>query len=77
MVAKIKVSKKATGIKDDGAMRQETRKRRKAFDFLKVILKFAFSQAGVILLCVVYAVVGANIYLSQGQKGMMYKIWGI
>ena len=71
MAAKIKTSKKATGIKDDGAMRQETRKRKKAFDFLKVILKFAFSQAGVILLCVVYAVVGANIYLSQGQKRVM------
>jgi len=51
--------------KDDGPMREETRQRKRAFDFLKVLLKFAFSQAGVILICIIYAVVGANIYLSM------------
>jgi len=51
--------------KDEGPMREETRQRRRAFDFLKVLLKFAFSQAGVILICIIYAVVGANIYLSM------------
>ena len=32
--------------KEEGAMREETRRRRRANDFLKVLLKFAFSQAG-------------------------------
>ena len=32
---------------------------------MKVILKYAFSQAGVIVLCIVYAVVGAEIYMSM------------
>ena len=86
--------------KDDGPMREETRQRKRAFDFLKVLspsyddhhhmiffwsrswsswnhhhhhhhqvlLKFAFSQAGVILICIIYAVVGANIYLSMEVK---------
>ena len=48
----------------DGIMRQEVRKKEKAFDFLKVVLKYAFSQIGVVVLCVGYAVIGANIYLS-------------
>ena len=41
------------------------RKKKKAFDFVKVILKYAFSQAGVIVLCIVYAVVGAEMYMSM------------
>ena len=32
---------------------------------MKVILKYAFSQAGVIVLCIVYAVVGAEMYMSM------------
>jgi hypothetical protein len=55
---------RAMPAKDDGAMRAETRRRKKAFDFLKVLMKFAFSQAGVIIICIVYSVGGANIYMS-------------
>ena len=32
---------------------------------MKVILKYAFSQAGVIVLCIVYAVVGAEMYMNM------------
>ena len=32
---------------------------------MKVILKYAFSQAGVIVLCIVYAVLGAEMYMSM------------
>ena len=41
------------------------RKKKKAFDFVKVLLKYAFSQAGIIVLCIVYAVVGAEMYMSM------------
>jgi hypothetical protein len=34
-------------------------------DFVKQILAFAFSQVGVVVLCVLYAVGGANVYLSM------------
>ena len=32
---------------------------------MKVIFKYAFSQAGIIVLCVLYAVVGARMYMSM------------
>ena len=57
--------KEKVDVEDDGVMRKEVRKKEKAFDFLKVVLKYAFSQIGVVVLCVGYAVVGANIYLSM------------
>ena len=61
-----KMKKKVEEVEEgDGIMRQEVRKKEKAFDFLKVVLKYAFSQIGVVVLCVGYAVVGANIYLSM------------
>ena len=44
------------------------RKKPKAFDFLKVVLKYAFSQIGVIILCIVYAVGGANMYMRYSYK---------
>jgi len=50
---------------DDGIMHTEIRKKKKAFDFVKVLLKYAFSQAGIIVLCIVYAVVGAEMYMSM------------
>ena len=34
-------------------------------DFVKQILAFAFSQVGVVVLCVMYAVGGARIYMSM------------
>ena len=34
-------------------------------DFVKSILAFAFSQVGVVVLCVMYAVGGARIYMSM------------
>jgi len=50
---------------DDGIMTTEIRKKKKAFDFVKVILKYAFSQAGVIVLCILYAVGGAEMYMGM------------
>ena len=41
------------------------RKKARAFDFIKVVLKYAFSQVGVVVLCTLYAVGGANIYLGM------------
>ena len=41
------------------------RKKARAFDFIKVVLKYAFSQAGVVILCTMYAVGGANIYMGM------------
>ena len=58
-------AKEKVDVEDDGVMRKEVRKKERAFDFLKVVLKYAFSQIGVVVLCVGYAVVGANIYLSM------------
>jgi len=39
--------------------------RKKNLDFVKTVLAFAFSQVGVILLCVAYAVLGANTFMSM------------
>ena len=60
-------TKKVVVEKDEesGVMRTEVRRKPKAFDFVKVMLKYAFSQIGVIVLCCVYAVGGANIYMSM------------
>ena len=55
------------GDDDDGIMKKEVRKKQKAFDFIKVILKYAFSQAGVIFLCIFYAVGGANLYIAMEE----------
>ena len=52
---------------NDGIMLSEVRKKPTAFDFLKVVLKYAFSQAGVVFLCIGYAVIGANIYISMEE----------
>ena len=41
------------------------RQKRKSLDFVKSILAFAFSQVGVVVLCVMYAVGGARIYMSM------------
>ena len=32
---------------------------------MKVILKYAFSQAGIVVLCILYAVIGAEMYMSM------------
>ena len=41
------------------------RQKKKSLDFVKSILAFAFSQVGVVVLCVMYAVGGARIYMSM------------
>ena len=41
------------------------RNKRKSLDFVKTLLAFAFSQVGVILLCIFYAVIGANTFISM------------
>ena len=41
------------------------RQKKKSLDFVKQILAFAFSQVGVVVLCVMYAVGGARIYMSM------------
>ena len=41
------------------------RNKRKSLDFVKTLLAFAFSQVGVILLCIFYAVIGANMFISM------------
>ena len=69
---KQKVKEKAD-VEDDGVMRKEIRKKEKAFDFLKVVLKYAFSQIGVVVLCVGYAAVGANIYLRYEINTLFLK----
>jgi len=53
--------------KDDenAIMAHETRVKKKNLDFVKTVLAFAFSQVGIILLCIVYAVVGANTFISM------------
>ena len=71
---KQKVKEKAD-VEDDGVMRKEIRKKEKAFDFLKVVLKYAFSQIGVVVLCVGYAAVGANIYLRYEINTLFLKLW--
>ena len=44
---------------------QNFRQKKKSLDFVKSILAFAFSQVGVVVLCVMYAVGGARIYMSM------------
>ena len=45
------------------------RQKKKSLDFVKSILAFAFSQVGVVVLCVMYAVGGARIYMSMEVIG--------
>ena len=45
--------------------RKFSRQKKKSLDFVKQILAFAFSQVGVVVLCVMYAVGGARIYMSM------------
>ena len=33
-------------------------------DFIKVVLKYAFSQIGVIIICIMFAVGGAQVYMA-------------
>ena len=66
-------AKEKADVEDDGVMRKEIRKKEKAFDFLKVVLKYAFSQIGVVVLCVGYAAVGANIYLRYEINTLFLK----
>ena len=66
MAPAIKKKKVEAGNDEEsGVMRTEVRRKPKAFDFVKVMLKYAFSQIGVIVLCCVYAVGGAQIYMSM------------
>lgn len=64
-IVKVDGKPKAREDTDPGPMKQELRQKKKSLDFVKSILAFAFSQVGVVVLCVGYAVGGANIYLSM------------
>jgi len=62
---KVGGGKKAKDDADSGPMKEEKRQKKKSLDFVKQILAFAFSQVGVVVLCVMYAVGGARIYMSM------------
>jgi len=60
------VGQRARERDDENAiMGHQTRVKKKNLDFVKTVLAFAFSQVGIILLCIVYAVVGANTFISM------------
>jgi len=64
-MVKVGGSKKTKDEADLGPMKEEKRQKKKSLDFVKSILAFAFSQVGVVVLCVMYAVGGARIYMSM------------
>ena len=80
-MVKVGGGKKAKDDADSGPMKEEkrclfsvsthvirrkfSRQKKKSLDFVKQILAFAFSQVGVVVLCVMYAVGGARIYMSM------------
>ena len=41
---------------------------------MKTLLAFAFSQVGVILLCIFYAVIGANMFISMEVSVVLYGV---
>lgn len=67
MVKRKKQVDESAGDDEDGIMKKEVRRKQKAFDFIKVILKYAFSQVGIIFLCVFYAAGGANLYMAMEE----------
>jgi len=64
-MVKVGANKATKEEADLGPMKEEKRQKKKSLDFVKSILAFAFSQVGVVVLCVMYAVGGARIYMSM------------